>query len=239
MEIVPLALASAANPTLLAATAVMLLSSNPKPMLSAYLLGGWITSVTFGLVIVFSLHGSDAVSTEKTTVDPLLQIALGVLALAVAYALHIERDKVAKEHKEALVEKVQEMRGKSEEEQEAEESAPPRWQQALDKGSAPIAFAVGVVLSLPGASYIAALTSISTHDWSTVVVVVVVLLFNAVMFILMEVPLLAYVIAPDTTPRRVKRLTAWLNRNGREIGIKVAVVIGVLLIVRGAIELLI
>ena len=238
MEIVTLALVSAASPTLLAATAVMLLSSNPKPMLSAYLLGGWITSVSLGLLIIYTLHGSGVVSAEKTTLDPLLQIVLGVLALLVAYALHIERDKVAKEHKDDLVGKVQEIRGKSEEEQE-EESAPPRWQSALDKGSAPIAFAVGVVLSLPGASYIAGLTSISKQGWGTVVVVVVVLLFNAVMFALMEIPLLAYVIAPDTTPRRVKRFTEWLNRNGREIGIKVAVVIGALLIVRGGIELLI
>ena len=44
-----------ANPSLLAATTVMLLLPNPKLMLG-YLLGALMTSITLGLVIVFRLR---------------------------------------------------------------------------------------------------------------------------------------------------------------------------------------
>jgi hypothetical protein len=58
------------------------------------------------------------------------------------------------------------------------------------------------------------------------------------MLALLEVPLLAEWLAPETTPERVDRFKASVGRNGRRIGIRVANIIGVLFIVRGAIELL-
>ncbi len=38
-----------------------------------------------------------------------------------------------------------------------EDKGPPRWQQALSKGSARTTFVVGALLTLPGASYLAGL----------------------------------------------------------------------------------
>lgn len=43
------------NPTLLAAVTMMLLLPNPKRLMPGYLLGAYTTSITLGLVIVFSL----------------------------------------------------------------------------------------------------------------------------------------------------------------------------------------
>jgi hypothetical protein len=51
-------------------------------------------------------------------------------------------------------------------------------------------------------------------------------------------PLLSYALAPEETPHRIERLKSWLGRNGRRLGIRGATVIGVLLIIRAAIELL-
>ena len=56
-----LALLASLNPTLLAATTVMLILSNPGRLMLGYLLGAMMTSVTLGVVIVFSLNDTSVV----------------------------------------------------------------------------------------------------------------------------------------------------------------------------------
>src|SRR4051812_37974969 len=64
-------LTAALNPTLLAATTVMLVLPSPKRLLLGYLLGAMLTSISLGLVIVFTLSGSStATSTAQHTVNP-------------------------------------------------------------------------------------------------------------------------------------------------------------------------
>src|SRR6185295_13921573 len=87
LEIFLLALLAACYPTLLAAVTVMLLTPNPKRLLFGYLLGAYTTSITLGLVIVFSLEGSNAVSTSKNTISPAQDIAIGLVLLVVALVL--------------------------------------------------------------------------------------------------------------------------------------------------------
>jgi hypothetical protein len=65
-----------------------------------------------------------------------------------------------------------------------------------------------------------------------------VLLFNVIMLALLELPLIGFIFAPEWTPRAVHGFREWFSRNGRRIGFRVALVIGVLLIVRGLIYLL-
>jgi hypothetical protein len=50
-----------------------------------YLLGALTTRITLGLVIVFSLEGSDAISTTKKTLSPAATMTLGAIALAAAF----------------------------------------------------------------------------------------------------------------------------------------------------------
>jgi hypothetical protein len=108
----------------------------------------------------------------------------------------------------------------------------------LSEGGPRTTFVVGALLSLPGASYILGLHSIADRDLGTTATVLLVLAFNAVMLILLEAPLIAFTVAPDWTPDAVERFKAWLSANSRRIGIRVAVVIGLLLIARGVITLL-
>lgn len=51
-----LAFSAALNPTLLAATTVMLLLPRPRNLMLGYLLGAMMTSVSLGMVIVFSFE---------------------------------------------------------------------------------------------------------------------------------------------------------------------------------------
>lgn len=86
-----LALAAALNPTLVAASTVMMLLPDPVRLMFGYLLGALLTSITLGLLIIFVLEGSGAVSTTKNALSPAATIALGCVALAGALALGTER----------------------------------------------------------------------------------------------------------------------------------------------------
>jgi len=229
-HVVLFSLTAALNPTLLGATTVMLLLPSPKRMLLGYLLGAALTSITLGLVIIFALEDSSSVSTAQNTISPATNFTLGGLVLLIAYVLYSDRDRHLRERRAERKER----KGKA----SSADSEPPRWQRALSQGSARTTFVVGALLTLPGGSYLAGLHAIHEQGLGTAGTVALVLGFNVVMLALLEVPLLGYALAPESTPGRVQAFREWLGRNGRRMGIRVATVVGVLLIVRGAVELL-
>ena len=91
-EVLLLSVTSAFNPTLIAVTTLMLLLPNPKRLMIGYWLGAMLTSITLGLLIVFSLKNSGVASTTKHTLSPLADIILGGLTLILAAVLATGRD---------------------------------------------------------------------------------------------------------------------------------------------------
>jgi Sap, sulfolipid-1-addressing protein len=231
VDIFLLSLLSMFNPSLLAAVTVMLLLPSPKRLMFGYLLGAYTTSITLGLLIVFSLHGSTE-STSKHTISPVEDIVVGLLALAIAFVLATGRDQPfqerRREKKDAKL-KAREEAGKP------TESLPLRM---LGKGDPRVTFVVGAVLSFPGVSYVDALDHIHKLNPGTVPTVLLVVGFCLMQQILLEVPLLGYVFAPGRTQDTITRFRAWMGRKGRPAAIIGAAVIGVLLIARGLITLL-
>jgi hypothetical protein len=221
------ALTAALNPTLLGATTVMLLLDHPKRLLLGYLLGALMTSVTLGLVIVFTLDGS--ASTAQHTLSPAMDLALGAILLVVAWMIRPSRQ--PREGGWLAERRRSKKEGK-------EDKGPPRWQRTLSQGSARTTFVVGALLTLPGASYLIGLHKIADANPSTLGAVAAVLAFNAIMLALLELPLIGYVFAPDWTPRAVDRFKGWFSRNARRLAFRAALVIGLLLIAKGLIYLL-
>lgn len=220
-QIYVFALTAALNPTLLAATTVMLVLPNPKRLLLGYLLGALMTSITLGLLIVFSLEGSSsATSTARHTLNPVWDVVLGALILVVAFVIATGRDT--------------RRRARSERKRAAKaDKRPPKWQQKLSGGTARTTFVIGAILTLPGASYLAALDQTAQQNLSTTATVLVVISINLIMLVLLEVPLIGYTVAPEATADRVQRFGAWLARDQGRIALVLAVVLGLALIGRG------
>jgi uncharacterized membrane protein len=216
-------LTAALNPTLLAATTLMLTLLKPKRLLSGYLAGAMLTSLTCGLILVFTLNDSSTSSTAKHTVNPILNIGLGALLLIVAFVVATGRDT----RRRARAARKRE---------EAKDKRPPRWKRLLSQGSARDTFLVGIVLSFPGASYIAGMDALSKENLGTATTVLAVIGFNVVMLLLLELPLVGYATNPDGTAAAVARFNGWLSRNGARAGLIATFVIGILLIGRGIIN---
>jgi hypothetical protein len=224
-DIFLLSLVSAANATLLAAVTVMLFLPNPKRLLLGYLAGALLVSLSVGFVIVFVVHDASSTSTTRNTVSPSIDIALGAIALLVAYVL-------AGGHDQKLKERRRRKKGPNEVEVK---NSPSKVEQLLGRGSARVTFAVGVVLTLPGVSYLAALHDLQKLGYGAVGEILVILGFNAMLLIFLEVPLIGYFVAPERTVVEVQRFRAWLSRSGRRMAVVGAGAIGVFLIVRGVI----
>jgi hypothetical protein len=223
-QVILLSLTASLNPTLVAATTVMLLLPSPSKLMLGYLLGAYVTSITLGLVIVFSLSNSSASNTTENTLSPAVDIALGGLALLVVWILATGRhERFAERRKARKAAKP--------------DKGPPRWQRELSKGSARTTFIIGALLTLPGASYLAGLDEIHKLKYSTTATVLVVVGFNLVMLWLLEVPLACFVVAPDWTPRAVERAKAWVSRHAHVFAVRGLSALGALLIIKGIVGL--
>jgi Sap, sulfolipid-1-addressing protein len=222
-KVLVLALLAAWNPTLLAIVPVMLVSARPKRLMIGYLLGAYTVSITLGLIFVFARGGSSAASTTKHAANPAVNLSLGIVVLLIALGLAFRLDERLR---------------RSKADREVKDKGPPRWRRALDKGSVPLAFAVGALFSLPGGRYILALKELDELHLASGSTVLAVVVVNLILLALVELPLISYLVAEEWTPTAVERARGWFSRHGRLIVIVAAAFIGTFLFARGLIALL-
>jgi hypothetical protein len=184
----------------------VLMLNRPRPLLqlSAFLCGGFLMGLTVGAAVLFLLE-SRAESAHFTL--PRVQIAIGVLALLAAAVLAVTKGRPR---------------------------TPPAWlSRLLDGQSLWVAGAAGLGIALPSVDYLAALAVIGTADISSTTRLAALLVFNVVAFALIEIPPLAYLVAPDRTRARLEALNDWVRARGRR-GVAVLVaVVGTVLLVAG------
>jgi hypothetical protein len=225
-EIFLMSLVAAANPALLAAVAVMLFLPSPRRLLLGYLVGALLVSLMIGFLIVFVVHDSAATSTAQNAISPSVDIVLGAIAILVAVVL-------SGGHDQRLKQRRREKKGVEE-----AEKGPSKVEQLLGRGSARTSFALGVALTLPGFAYLAALHELQSLDYGAPVEILVILGFNGMLLILLEIPLVGFLVAPDGTVVEVQRFRAWLSRSGRRIAVVGTAGLGVLLVCRGIVGFL-
>jgi hypothetical protein len=211
------------NPTLLAAVTIMMLLPDPRRLITGYLLGAYLTSVGLGMAIVFSLHNDSGVESSKKTLSPLEDLLFGAILAIVGWAFLSGRVSQVKERRKR---RHEEKHGPKEE----RESLPER---LLGRGSTRITFAVGALLSLPGASYLVALDKMAKLDWPTVSTALAVIVFCLIQQLLLELPLIGFYLAPKWTEGAVVKFRGWISRNAARAAGYVALTLGCLLIIRG------
>ena len=224
---IALALAAAVYPTLLAGVIVILGQPRPRPLLFGFLLGGMTMSVIAGVVVTQALRESDHTVSLSQTTRPVLSIALGLLALAFAFGAQTGRMPQL-----GLVERRRERRAAR-----PKPSGPGFPQRVLSRGSVTLAVVAGALLNLPGIWYLAALTDIATVDHVSARLTQI-LVFNLIMFALVEVPLVMFVVDEERANARVRSMDEWIHAHRRGVTVAVALVVGVYLVVRGLVKLL-
>jgi hypothetical protein len=222
-HIVLLALAAAVFPTLIACVAIMISRPQPRRLLVAFYGGAVIVSVSAGILVLNAFNaGGTVIGNSSSSPNPGTSIVAGIVALVLAWLMVSERGR-------ALL-----RRWRSRHPRRQPKAAGPSWaERHLGAANAGVAFVVGAAINLPGPFYVLALGEIANGSYTRLQSFGLIVLFNAIMFLLLEVPLLGYLVRPEQTARQVGQLSVWLNANGlRVMGVLVGAV-GVSLIVQG------
>jgi Ca2+/Na+ antiporter len=226
-QVVLLAFASAFWPLLVAATVLMLGAPRPLRLLGGYLVGGLIMTVGLGIVILVVLDQSGALSSSnRQTTSPVIDIVAGALLLLIVLAMVTGQDR-----------RFRNRRPPRKTKEEAKKEGPSWTQRILSHDSFWLAFGLGIVLSFPSVYYLAALKDIEEAHGVSAAAIGLVLVFAVVQFLIVEIPLVCFLISPERTRARVDATDRWLKTHSRQVGEVVGAVIGIYLLIRGIVDL--
>ena len=223
-HIVLLALAAAVFPTLIACVAIMISRPEPRRLLVAFYAGGMTVSIGAGIVVLDAFKRGDSVlGNSSSSPNPGTSIVTGLLALLLGWLRATGRGRTL----------LNRWRSRHPRRRERKKKGPSWAERRLDQANVAAAFAVGAAINLPGPFYVLALGEIATGDYSRPAELGLILVFNAIMFTLIEVPLAGYLLRPERTAEQVRELAIWLNRNGLRVMGALVALVGVSLVVQG------
>lgn len=207
------AVLAAISPTAMLVSAVYLGSLSPRRSMLLFLMGAITISVIMGVILLvilrtggLSLRGNHA---------PRYGLRLGLGVLALAGGLFVARRRRPppdpdRPKKPGLISRMMARPG-------------------------PVAALVtGIVVFLPSASFVAAVQVIATAHASLPSTVLALAAVVAVDLLLVWLPLVCHLIAPEPTARKLKAFNAWLRAHGHVLVVGALVVTGLLLIADGA-----
>jgi MFS family permease len=210
-QLIPLAvLAAITSPTAIAAVLVILNRPHPRGLLVGYVVGSFAMSMLIGIAVVAGLAATSLLAPRHGASLPVLDIALGALILVSAAWLRSPRS--AEVRRRAATRHAR----RRSERQARRGDRPSRAAEVLATGSVGLVTALGAAMHLPGLLYLAALGSIAHANLGTVHGIVVLVLFNLVMLIPIELPLFGYIVAPDRTRDAVERFDAYIRDHRTE-----------------------
>jgi Sap, sulfolipid-1-addressing protein len=217
-EAAGLAALAALYPPALLIAAVYLGSISPRRMALLYLVGAVLITAACGVVILVALRAGGLSLPAHRTPRYGLRLGLGILAIIGTGYL-------------ALRERRRRRRpptGPKKPGLAARMAAHPRPLTAV---------AAGILLFLPGVGFVAAVQVIATARAGVASTIGALVLVVAIDVAFAWLPLAVHLVAPERTTRALKGLDAWLGVHGRALLISALGVLGVILVVDGAIGL--
>jgi hypothetical protein len=187
------ALLAAISPTALLVMAVWLGSANPRRMAFLYVTGAVIMTVAMAVAVLIIIRAT-GLNVQRGH-DPRYGLRLGLGVLALASVIFVSVRKRPRP--------------------EAGQKRPGFMDRLIARPSPRTAFVSGVLLFAPGASFLAAVQVVATSSASVAVIVVALVVVVAITALVVWLPLIGYLAAPEATSRRLAMLNAWLRAHGR------------------------
>lgn len=225
--ILVMAVAVSLEPFRIGMTALMLNRPRPTLHLLAFLSGGFAMGLTVGLTVLFVFRRI-VVGTPYFTL-PKVQILIGALALLAATLLAAK----------ALADRLGRGPGRIRSAIDRGGLVPLKGvsQRLLDGRSVWLAGVAGLGIALPSVDYLAALAVILASGSAVMKQVGALLIFNVVAFALVEIPLVAYLLAPNATRAAMTALRDWIRARRRIEVVTLLAVVGCVLLAVGVTSL--
>jgi hypothetical protein len=206
------ALLAAISPTSLIVMAVFLGAPNPRLTALSYVIGAMIMTVVMAIVVLFVLRTTGLNLPREHDPRYGLRLALGVLALA--SAVYVAR------------------RGRPD-----TEPGKPRqglMYRLVSRPSPKSAFGAGVLLFAPSTTFIAAVQVVATSEASVPLTALTLIVVVVITCLVVWLPLLFYLVAPDATTRHLKAVNDRMRKHGRGLAACALGLAGVILVVNGS-----
>ncbi|KQH75950.1 hypothetical protein AO501_18070 [Mycobacterium gordonae] len=230
IPILVMALAVSLEPFRIGMTVLMLNRPRPVLQLGAFLCGGFSMGVSVGLVVIFVFRRRLVASAHLTL--PTVQVLIGGLAVVVAAVLAV-RVVVERFRPGRPVDGDVVGRGDPAERETYVRRLHMWVRQLLTGRQLWVAALAGLGIALPSVDYLAALAVILASGAAATDQVGALLLYNVVAFALVEVSLLAYLLAPGTTRRSLTALNTWVGSRRRVEVAALLLFVGLVLIGAG------
>jgi hypothetical protein len=212
LDVLVLALASAARPAGIAALYTLLSASSLRRVPVAYVAAGFTFSVAVGVLVVAIFHGA-GLNYRGTDVYGAIELLGGLAALGFAIAVGTGRRELPSRdsgtHEESTI------------------------IRRLHNPTVSTAAVAGVVTHVPGLFYIVALNAIVAEGPSFVAGTLQVLLFNAVWFAATIAAVATFLLRPGIARRALAHVDTWARRHARRITVLVFGLVGSYLTIRG------
>lgn len=217
-----MAIAVSVEPFRIGMVLVMLNRPRPLQQLIAFLCGGFAMGLSVGLVVVLVLRRTleTSPSVLNFVTVPNAQLVIGLMALLVAAALGVGSP-------ERLWSRRTQDRHAIAESGSAEETRTGitlTKTRGANRHSLWFAGLAGSAIALPSVDYLAALAVIVASGASTAEQFGALVAFNAVAFVLVELPLVGHLVAPERTRAVMEAINDWIrSRRRRDVAVAVAV----------------
>jgi hypothetical protein len=210
------ALLAAISPTALFVMAVFLGSGNPRLTALAYVVGAFVMTTVMAIVVLYVLRstGLNLPRNQDPRYD--FRLALGILAVGGSVFLARRKRPVAPDPakpSQGLMSRLVAMPS-------------PR-----------TAFAAGVLLFAPSATFIAAVQVPATARAAVAVTALTLVLIIVLTCMVVWLPLLGFLAAPDKTTLWLKMVNDWLRGHGKKLAVYALALAGVVLVINGALGL--
>jgi len=203
----------------LAIVYALLLTDQPRRLLTAYLATGFAVTLGVGIAVVTWFH-TDSRTSEATTGRLVVDLVLGILAIGWVILRLAGREPQRRRPK-----------------RERSSVLPEALDRRLRAPTVPVVAAAGVVTNLPGLYYLAALVAILQTHPSPVGGIAQVVVYSLLRFAVPLAALALVVARPDRTLDTVRDAHAWGRRNARVLLSTLVGGVGVYLVVKAAIGL--
>jgi hypothetical protein len=218
-----LAFLAALNPKLLALDLLLIENRRPRAMFLCLLLGGLTVALAFGLVDVLAIRAD--VIKSQVKVGAGVDLGLGLFLLAAAGLL-------------ASGWRPRRQRPAPDPAANGQPRTKTGWaQRALAEPRLGLAMLVGVVIGIPGASYLTGLHHLISSKSSSAIAVIAVVLFVLIEFLLIIIPFAFLELRPEATKVRLKKTQDWLLTHARQLMATVALLLGAYLVINGVVRL--
>ncbi len=207
------ALLAAISPTALILMAVYLGSASPRATALMYVAGAILMTVVTGVAALIIIRATGLDEPRQHDARYGLRLGLGILAAIAAVVVAVRKRRPPPDPnrpQKGIVSRL------------------------IANPSPRTAFISGLLIFAPGATFIAAVQVIATAKAGVPVTALGLATVVVITVLVVWLPLVAYLAAPDATTRLLKRLNGWLRANGKILLTAGLGIAAVALIVNGA-----